>query len=658
MFKLTTKEVINSDKMASNMESSINIGSESFFGFSCFTCQEDDKNTKADFYCEECYKFYCSKCVEDHNYLYKKHLILDKKNISQWRETYVIQLEQCQEHKKEKLTGFCEDHSQLICHACHVHNHQKCSHVVLIADKVKDLHQKGDFKQLSATIDTQYQKLIHKKDNLEENMKSIEKSYNKILERINALRKTINDALDQLEKNTKKELDTLLETTRASIQTDIENCTESIKNITCLKEGWMRIKEKSESLNFIKYRKCFVHSIKVDAVLQEITKNNEIKLIFRPDTTIQQNLSTLSVLGLSFSSVKTVQPAQRITQNQNKPEASSQSDPGNQTTSRLKENKNIPDPSSSRKYTRGNRTSDLTKTGQVSDLESSSSDQLVKGFQPGAVSKPDQIIKMKSRKNYGVKLKGDKYNFCVITGICEAATGGLLITDQNNRKVKLLDQTYNVVAHCDLPNEPWSMCSIDSSLVAVTVDNNDVHFIEVTNGQLIKDRILNLRHYCRGITHQHGNMYITDGRALYLYTLEGRMVREMYRDTSCGRPVASCAVSPDGDRIYVANMSSKQLVTLSRDGTVISTLTDTALDSLGTQLGLHVTDSGQVLMCVYWSSTIIQVDRDGRQILAEMVTKNDGVTRPISVYYSKHTGSIIVGMGENNKIIVFKALLE
>ncbi|KAH3720674.1 hypothetical protein DPMN_063578 [Dreissena polymorpha] len=70
--------------------------------------------------------------------------------------------------------------------------------------------------------------------------------------------------------------------------------------------------------------------------------------------------------------------------------------------------------------------------------------------------------------------------------------------------------------------------------------------------------------------------------------------------------------------------------------------------------GLHVTDSGQVLVCGYSSHTVVQVDRDGRQILAEVVTENNCVFRPISVYYSKHTRSIIVGMWYNNDIIVFK----
>ena len=105
----------------------------------------------------------------------------------------------------------------------------------------------------------------------------------------------------------------------------------------------------------------------------------------------------------------------------------------------------------------------------------------------------------------------------------------------------------------------------------------------------------------------------------------------------------------------MTNRDRKQLVTPSRDGTVISTLTDSALDTHRILAGLYVTDSGQVLLCGHSTGTIIQVDRDGRQRLAEVVTKNNGVVDPLSVYYSKHTGSIIVGMYDNNDIKVFKA---
>ncbi|XP_052269860.1 E3 ubiquitin/ISG15 ligase TRIM25-like isoform X2 [Dreissena polymorpha] len=650
-------ENINSDKMASNMEGSIHRGCDFIFDFSCFTCQENDRNTEAEFYCEECSEFYCSKCMEYHNYFYKKHAILSKENMSLWPKTDVVEQGKCKEHRKEKLTIFCEDHSELICHVCHIH-HQKCSHLVLISDKMKQLNQKGDFKQLSATIYAQHQQLIHEKDDLEENIKSLEKSYTTILEEIKTLRKTINDSLDQLEKNTKKELDTLLVTMRKSIQTDIEDCTKSITNITCHHEDFLKIKDKSEALSFIKYRKCIDQSLEVESALQEMATETEMRITFRPDTTIQQTLSTLSGLGQILRTVKQSHPAKRTTQNtdsrQNKPKETTQSDPGHQTTLGFKVNKSHPESSTSRSYSPENGTNDLTKSGQVSDPVSSSSHQLVQRHQPAAVKKSDKIMKVKSSKRYSVQIKDELYT-CYINGICETASGELLLTDQNNNTVKLMDQTYKVVAQCVLPLQPWSMCSIDSSRVAVSYgwdkyrgsgrgNYHEVHFIRVINGQLIKGRILKLHRYCIGIAHQDGNLYITDGRALYLYTLDGSLVREMYKDTSSYNTVTSCAVSPDGDRIYVFN-NSKQLVILSRDGTVISTLTDISLKSPSDVIpGLHVTDLGQVLVCGFSTDTIVQVDRDGRQRLAEVVTAIDGVARPTSVYYSKNTGSIIVGM--------------
>ncbi|KAH3880214.1 hypothetical protein DPMN_004124 [Dreissena polymorpha] len=110
--------------MASNVESSIEKGCDVIYDFSCLTCQENDRNSEAAFYCEECSKFFCCNCVELHNTLFKRHELLGRNHISQWPKTNVDELEICQEHTKERLTGFCEDHLELICHVCHLHNHK------------------------------------------------------------------------------------------------------------------------------------------------------------------------------------------------------------------------------------------------------------------------------------------------------------------------------------------------------------------------------------------------------------------------------------------------------------------------------------------------------------------------------------------------------
>ncbi|KAH3707893.1 hypothetical protein DPMN_067312 [Dreissena polymorpha] len=176
---------------------------------------------------------------------------------------------------------------------------------------------------------------------------------------------------------------------------------------------------------------------------------------------------------------------------------------------------------------------------------------------------------------WAIYLRLTMNNRAILEGATSLTPPSIAFSNYFNNRVKLLNQTYKVVAHCDLPTSPLSMCSIDSSLVAVTLDNREVHFI---------------RNKCYGIAHHQSNLFITDARCM----------KQL-------KPV----------QIYVAKWASNQLVTLSRDGTVISTFTDPVLDCGGLENGLHVTDLGQVL-----------VDRDGRQRLAEVITQKDGVLYP------------------------------
>jgi len=114
--------------------------------------------------------------------------------------------------------------------------------------------------------------------------------------------------------------------------------------------------------------------------------------------------------------------------------------------------------------------------------------------------------------------------------------------------------------------------------------------------------------------------------------------------------VHRCAVSPSGDKLYITNSSQHKVLTLAKDGSVLATLTDPVLQRPS---GVHMTPAGQVLVCGYQSSTIIQVDSEGRRKLATLTTNKDGVVDPRSVCYNTHTASIIVGLN-NNSILVFK----
>ncbi|KAH3820319.1 hypothetical protein DPMN_122065 [Dreissena polymorpha] len=92
-----------------------------------------------------------------------------------------------------------------------------------------------------------------------------------------------------------------------------------------------------------------------------------------------------------------------------------------------------------------------------------------------------------------------------------------------------------------------------------------------------------------------------------------------------------------------------KLITLATDGTLISTFEHSELQK---PCGLDVTPAGQVLVCGYSSHTVIQIDGEGRHKLATLASQKDGLDNPASVCYNTNTRQMIVGLTNNNKIIV------
>ncbi|KAH3885911.1 hypothetical protein DPMN_009908 [Dreissena polymorpha] len=139
---------------------------------------------------------------------------------------------------------------------------------------------------------------------------------------------------------------------------------------------------------------------------------------------------------------------------------------------------------------------------------------------------------------HNVKIPSDSGS-CLITGCCVLPNGQVLVTDSENYKVKLLNQQYQVVSHCDLADYPQCMCLLTPSKVAVAVNINacnthEVQFITVTHSQLDPGRKLALQHQCLGISHHQGELFISSATALFKYSLSGKLVCRLYEDRSDG----------------------------------------------------------------------------------------------------------------------------
>ncbi|KAH3806311.1 hypothetical protein DPMN_134630 [Dreissena polymorpha] len=140
---------------------------------------------------------------------------------------------------------------------------------------------------------------------------------------------------------------------------------------------------------------------------------------------------------------------------------------------------------------------------------------------------PNHVFTVNGKSVHNVRMPSDS-KACWFTAVCALPNGQVLVADRFNKKVKLLNQQYQVVSHWDVRDGLiQDMCLITPTEVAVAV-HDEVQFITVSQSQLAKSWKLNLQHECTGIAHNQGDLYICSGTALYKFTLSGKLVSWLY----------------------------------------------------------------------------------------------------------------------------------
>ncbi|KAH3799556.1 hypothetical protein DPMN_153167 [Dreissena polymorpha] len=127
---------------------------------------------------------------------------------------------------------------------------------------------------------------------------------------------------------------------------------------------------------------------------------------------------------------------------------------------------------------------------------------------------PDQAIIVTGATPVSVRIPSDSSTSYIIYGIGGLFNGQILVTDCNNKRLKLLDLRLKVVRYFDMSGYQLDMCLITPCQVAVAVDSC-IQFVSVNSVQLMKGRRLQLPHDCYGVAHHQGDLYLTSGKALY-----------------------------------------------------------------------------------------------------------------------------------------------
>ncbi|XP_052777001.1 uncharacterized protein LOC128214534 [Mya arenaria] len=268
--------------------SSIYKGFDMIHDYSCSKCEEEDFNTEAQHFCSQCEHYLCDKCVNMHNGYHKKHTVYDRRDMHMWEE---FSMDICDQHGK-KLDIHCNNHQEWCCSVCVDRNHSLCasSHLHELA---RGFLETEEFKQLPAAVEMMRSRLNELKNDRMKDQASAKNSYKKIVAEIKALRKEINQILDQLEKKTVESLDSLVNAIEKSLQ---DPCVHMHDQMRTMVDKLKRVTGKHNGIqSYIGYRKSQTMLCEANILVHGLQKRQKGVIRFKSDESVLSFLRNLNI---------------------------------------------------------------------------------------------------------------------------------------------------------------------------------------------------------------------------------------------------------------------------------------------------------------------------------------------------------------------------
>ncbi|KAL4216595.1 hypothetical protein ACF0H5_024318 [Mactra antiquata] len=607
--------------------SQLNAGDE-FHALCCTRCAKDRKNKPSVKYCTVCSEYFCKDCLKNHNSypVMLKHLTVNTYTDGQSSRAtedkmYAVPTEFCPHHPLKVIEMYCRSENVVGCSVCFNIEHKFCDDIHYITKYVVD----NDPQQ---TIHSAYQQLSETAKNINSLQMKFDK-YDKDFERskaeckkeINQYRKEINDTINDIEKRTLAELETKYNRCKQYNNKQnvvIQDMKSDLKRYLC--------DLVSEQVNLAQK---FVLAIMGQRLVQQSeemqsrsVENQTSVLKFSRSTEILAFLLNILTLGMLSSP-----------ENQNTME----------TDSRDKQTRQ-PTPFTTTTTTTSTATSTTTTSGATGSNISTGNIRVIK-----QQSKKQGLYKVvnKSRCNM---VQSDDGDTCNILSSCVTNNGDIVLLDTNNDKIKLVDsKTYNIISSLLCDATPWSVCNVSSTEVVVCLLNNTIQFVSTCNN-LVVTRSLSMKHACRCITVSKDRMYICDFTSLYIYNMNGTLIKTIKENKSGDKifsEIWDITISDDHNMIHIVDCD-KGVITLDMNGKICWKYSDKVLNGAH---GVCTDGSGNVIVCGYNSHNVIMLGHNG-DYKGEIVTQQDGVSYPHTVCFDVTQNKLYVGCKDDN-ITVF-----
>ncbi|XP_060589487.1 uncharacterized protein LOC132744724 [Ruditapes philippinarum] len=231
-----------------------------------------------------------------------------------------------------------------------------------------------------------------------------------------------------------------------------------------------------------------------------------------------------------------------------------------------------------------------------------------------------------------------------IARMCMLPNSEVLLADVLNNRLKKLNSSYKVVSHCDVPEDPYSVCYIGNDTAVASFGGNSIQYVNVS-GNINLRQIMELDHACLGLACHGDTLYVSSVDTVYKYDKYCKQKQVIYdyrehRHTFIIHPIA---ISDNGERIYFK--------------TIVGV---TTIDAKGNHISSHFDDEYNIRdICIAGEGIVLALDVSGNNLHQLDYTGKKHQTadsRPLtarSMCFDRERCRLIV-CGSQDKIHVYK----
>ncbi|XP_060606392.1 uncharacterized protein LOC132758711 [Ruditapes philippinarum] len=264
------------------------------------------------------------------------------------------------------------------------------------------------------------------------------------------------------------------------------------------------------------------------------------------------------------------------------------------------------------------------------------------------------MIEVDKCAEFNARLKYDK-ELCKIYGMCMCEDRCIIMTDYNNKCVKKMNDSFQIVSSLKVDDNPGGICQIDSSLLAVTLMNDKtVQFISQTEPMKLQQSF-KVGDRCRGIAYNDGMIYVCCGGYkdrdegighLEVYTVSGKLILSHYNEITWP---AYITISNTTMEAFVTDVN-KGIININKNGSMKPITVDNKI--FMNPRNICKINKSQYCVGFYTTHNFLLMSHDGKDQV-ELPIREDGLKNPICLCFDNKTSRLAVSYWESDKIMVY-----